>query len=70
MTHLNEILSDDVDLLTRAEVKKMLRCSHVFLYQLRKKGKIQAIKAGKKVLFKRSAVNAFINSNQEGGTPC
>jgi excisionase family DNA binding protein len=50
---------------TVTETEKILRCSRTFLWQLRKSGDIQAIKAGKKVLIPQSSIDAFLNQNKE-----
>ena len=69
MEHTSTIIKSDehgIDLLTLNEVSKILRCSNAFLYQLRKANKLQAIKGGKKVLFKVSALQDYLSKNMEG----
>lgn len=56
----------EADLLTLAEVGKKLRCSRTFIFDLRKAGKLQAIKAGKKVLFSATSIQDYLNANMEG----
>lgn len=50
---------------TTDEAQKTLRCSRTFLWKERKAGKIQAIKAGRKVLFSQGSIDAYLKLNQE-----
>ena len=50
---------------TASETQKELRCSRTFLWKERKAGKLKAIKAGRKLLFSQSSINAYLNLNQE-----
>lgn len=50
-------------LLTLNEAAQYLRVSVVFLWQKRKEGAIQSIKAGKKVLIRKSAIEAYLQAN-------
>lgn len=50
---------------TQNETQRALRCSRTFLWKERKAGKIKAIKAGAKVLFSQSSIDAYIALNQE-----
>jgi excisionase family DNA binding protein len=50
-------------LLTLTEAADYLRVSKVFLWQKRKEGLIQFIKAGKKVLIRKSAIESYLAAN-------
>lgn len=50
-------------LLTLKEAADYLRVSKVFIWKIRKEGSIQSIKAGKKVLIRKSAIDAYLNAN-------
>ncbi len=49
--------------LNTSEVCKLIKVSHVTLWRWRKNGVIPFIKYGRKVLYKLSDVEAFINQN-------
>ena len=59
------LIAEQVLLRTQNETQRALRCSRTFLWKERKAGKIKAIKAGKKVLFLQSAIDAYLKINQE-----
>ena len=50
---------------TAIEAQQSLRCSRTFLWKERKSGRIKAIKAGRKVLFSQSSIDAYLELNQE-----
>ncbi len=52
-------------LLTASETQNTLRCSRTFLWKERKAGKLKAIKAGKKVLFSKNSIDAYLILSQE-----
>ncbi|SFP92284.1 Helix-turn-helix domain-containing protein [Parafilimonas terrae] len=54
-TNLNE------DLITIAQAKGYLKCSHVFLWKRRKEGKIKSVNAGKKVLIVKASIDEYLN---------
>jgi excisionase family DNA binding protein len=65
---MNALLIDPSDrLLTLDEAADYMRCSKVFIWYRRKEGKLIAIRAGKKVLLKRSEIDAYLNNSKEGG---
>jgi hypothetical protein len=49
------------ELLTSEQAKDYLKCSSVFLWKKRKEGKIQAVNAGKKVLYPKSTLDSFLH---------
>lgn len=51
------------DLLSRAETSKMLKISLVKLWQLTKDKVIPVYKIGSKVMYKRTEIEQFLNSN-------
>jgi len=59
-------INEKVSMLTITEARKVLRCSRGFLYSLRRAGKLQAVKAGRKVLVSKSAIYEYLAANQEG----
>jgi excisionase family DNA binding protein len=50
------------DLMTRAEVIDYLRISNMTLHRLMKEHKFPYIKMGKRVLFRRSEIDAYLES--------
>lgn len=57
-------------LLTVNEVAAYMRCSRVFIWKIRKDGKLNCLKAGKKVLFQKSAIDSYLNIQPQGGAQC
>lgn len=55
------------ELLTVAQAQKYLSCSDVFLWSLRKEGKIHSVNAGKKILIPKSSIDAYLQL-KNGGT--
>jgi excisionase family DNA binding protein len=49
-------------LLTKAEVEEYLRISHMTLQNLMKKHSLPYIKMGKRVLFRRTEIDAFLEA--------
>jgi excisionase family DNA binding protein len=47
-------------LLTIAEASEYLRCSSVFIWKLRKQGKLKALNAGRKVLIQKSEIDSYL----------
>lgn len=52
-------------LCTASETQMILRCSRTFLWKERKSGNLKAIKAGKKLLFSQTSIDAYLNLKQE-----
>lgn len=51
------------DLMTRQEVIEFLRISPMTLHRLMKERKFPFIKLGKRVLFRRSEIDSYLESN-------
>lgn len=51
----------NTELLTIAQAKDYLKCSHVFILKCRKEGKIRAVNAGRKVLIVKSSIDEYLN---------
>jgi excisionase family DNA binding protein len=47
-------LSDFGDLLTEAEAARVLRISRMTLYRMRKDGRINAVRIGRRILYRRT----------------
>lgn len=52
------------ELLTGKEVAVLLRVSLSTVLKLRSEGKLPFVQIGRKVLYKKSAVDAFMNDNE------
>lgn len=52
-------------LITNKEAAAYMRCSTVFLWKMRKEGRLRSLSAGKKVLYEKSELDTFLN-NKEG----
>jgi excisionase family DNA binding protein len=52
------------ELLTIDQAKTYLKCSHVFLWQRRKQGKIKSVQAGRKVLILKSSLDEFLKLSE------
>lgn len=48
------------ELLTIEQAQEYLKCSSVFLWKKRKEGRINAVNAGKKVLYPKSSLDSFL----------
>jgi excisionase family DNA binding protein len=60
-----ELIPQQEKLLTLKEASAYMRVSEVFIYIRRKEGAIKSIKAGKKVLIRKSDIDAYLNANME-----
>lgn len=58
---------DREELLTDKQAKDYLNCSSVFLWKKRKEGKIQAVNAGKKVLYPKSSLDEYLQLKTKRG---
>lgn len=58
-----DVIEPQDRLLTYEEASEYMRCSKVFLWRRKKEGKLKAVTAGKKVLFRRSDIDAYLNLN-------
>ncbi|MEJ7740188.1 MAG: helix-turn-helix domain-containing protein [Chitinophagaceae bacterium] len=56
---------DKDELLTDQQAAEYIKCSSVFLWQQRKAGHLKAVRAGKKLLYPKSSLNAFIGLKKE-----
>jgi excisionase family DNA binding protein len=56
---------DDDDLLTADEAAEMLRCKRQRIYDLRHQGELRAFRDGRRVLFRRSDVRAFLRARAD-----
>ncbi len=56
--------ADADTLLTVDQACKYLKCSDVFLWKLRKAGKIASTNAGKKILVPKSSIDKYLNLKQ------
>lgn len=52
------------ELLTGKEVAVLLRVSLSTVLKLRSEGKLPFVQIGRKVLYKKSAIDAFMNDNE------
>ena len=57
------------ELLTVKESTAYMRVSRGFISKIRRQGSIQSIKAGKKVLIKKSSLDAYLADNIEKQKP-
>lgn len=62
-----ELMPAADNLLTYDEAAAYMRCSKVFIWRRRKEGKLAFIQAGSKVLFQKSAIDAYLNIPKQGG---
>lgn len=67
MPTTTQLMHEADELLTYADVAKYLHCSKVFIWKMRREGKIKAVIVARKVLFQKSSIDEFLKSNQEGG---
>lgn len=56
--------AEQENLMTVEEASQYLKCSQVFLWKKRKEGKIIAVNAGKKVLYPKSSLDAYLQLKQ------
>ena len=54
-------------LLTEAEVREHYQLSHWMLWNLRREGRLRAVKIGKSVRFDRADLDAFVDAHREVG---
>lgn len=59
--------ADHDELYTLDEAKKYMKCSSVFLWKKRKEGKINAVNAGKKVLYPKSSLDSYLQLKTKRG---
>ena len=62
-----QLLNQGDRLLTYEEEAEYMRCSKVFIRNRGKEGKLKDVRAEKKVLFQKYAIDANLHINSEGG---
>lgn len=55
------------ELLTCNQAAEYLKCSLVFLWQKRKDGTLKYVKAGSKILIKKSSIDEFLGLDKKEG---
>ena len=60
----NQILTQTDNLLTIKEAATYMRCSKVFIWKIRKAGKLRFLRAGRKVLFNKADIDHYLNKGQ------
>jgi len=60
---MNGTINQQDALLTASEAAEYMRISKVYLWLLRKDGKIPFINIGKKILIRKSAIDAYLKAN-------
>jgi excisionase family DNA binding protein len=53
--------------LSEREAAKRIGIAEITLYRLRKAGKVPYVRAGRRVLYRRSALDAWLERNERGG---
>lgn len=57
-------LTLEEELLTMKQVQDYLKCSHAFILKKRSEGVFESVKlSAKKVLYKRSSIDSYLNAN-------
>ena len=59
-------MSNEVDLFTSKEVAEQLRTSRTVIEREARKGRIGSVKVGRRRLYPRDAVAAYIDANRQG----
>lgn len=59
--------TDQDELFTTDQATKYVKCSAVFLWKKRKEGKIEAVNAGKKVLYPKSGLDRYLQLKTKKG---
>lgn len=61
---MTETNNNKIEVYTLKETASMLKISYVFMSQLVKEGKIQAVRVGKRKLITRQALEEFLEKNK------
>lgn len=66
---MHETINPNDKLLTLQEASEYMRVSKVFIWKRRKEGKLKSVAAGKKILLRRSDIDAFLNLTKKEVSP-